>query len=120
MQKVKELFSKILNKPAYFWVLVVFVFIVARIATWGYPFDSDHWIFYYVGHNWFHGGTLYVTAWDHKPPMIFVFNGLMSLMFGGNIVWHRIWLTALSILDIALFWQLLKMVVPSFFPRHSE
>lgn len=112
MKKLRELATKILNKPLYFWALVVFVYIIARVATWGYPFDSDHWIFYYVGKIWAQGGTMYVAAWDHKPPLIFVFNGLMYLMFGGNLVLHRIWLTLLSIVDIGLFWQLIKRVVP--------
>lgn len=115
MKKLGDYFLKILNKPAYFWTLVVFVYIVARLATWGYPYDSDHWIFYYVGKVWAHGGTLYVSAWDHKPPLIFLFNGLMSLMFGANIVWHRVWLTVLSIVDMALFWQLAKRVMPALF-----
>lgn len=112
MKKIKELFLKVLNKPAYFWTLVVLVYVVVRVATWGYPYDSDHWIFYYVGKIWAHGGTMYVSAWDHKPPLIFVFNDLMYLMFGGNIVLHRIWLTLLSVVDIALFWQLIKQVAP--------
>ena len=115
MKKLRELATKILNKPLYFWSLVVFVYIIARVATWGYPFDSDHWIFYYVGKIWAQGGTMYVAAWDHKPPLIFVFNGLMYLMFGGNLVLHRLWLTLLSIVDIALFWQLIKRVLPSLF-----
>jgi 4-amino-4-deoxy-L-arabinose transferase-like glycosyltransferase len=112
MQKIKEFCLKVLNNPLYFWGIVVLVYVVARLATWGYPFDSDHWIFYYVGRIWAQGGTMYVAAWDHKPPLIFVFNGLMYLMFGGNIILHRIWLTLLSVVDIALFWQLLKKVLP--------
>jgi len=110
--KLKSFFLKVLNNPKYFWSLVVLVYIVARIGTWIYPFDSDHWIFYYVGKIWAQGGTLYVAAWDHKPPLIFAANGLMYLVFGGNLVLHRLWLTLLSIIDIALFWQLAKMVLP--------
>ena len=121
MTKLKQLFLKILDKPLYFWGIVAVTFILARVATWGYPFDSDHWIFYYVGKIWAHGGTLYLDAWDHKPPLIFLFNGLMSLVFGGNIIWHRIWLTLLSVVDIALFWQLAKRVMPKLLSfRHSE
>jgi len=112
MQRLKKLTLKILNTPLYFWLLVVAVFVVARLGTWLYPFDSDHWIFYYVGRIWAQGGTMYVAAWDHKPPLIFVMNGLMYLMFGGNIVWHRIWFTLLSLVDIGLFWMILKSVLP--------
>jgi 4-amino-4-deoxy-L-arabinose transferase-like glycosyltransferase len=107
--------KKFLNNSKYFWLLVALVYVFSRLATWGYPYDSDHWIFYYVGKIWAQGGTLYVAAWDHKPPLIFAFNGLMHLIFGGNIVWHRIWLSLLSLVDIALFWKLLKMISPGFF-----
>jgi 4-amino-4-deoxy-L-arabinose transferase-like glycosyltransferase len=97
-----------------FGLTLVVVFALARVATWGYPFDSDHWIFYYVGQNWVvGGGDLYVDAWDHKPPMIFLFNGIMAALFGDNIVLHRIFLTALTVLDVWLFYQLAKKVMPA-------
>lgn len=120
MQKIKEFCLKVLKNPIYFWGVVVLVYIVSRIATWGYPFDSDHWIFYYVGKIWAQGGTMYVAAWDHKPPLIFVFNGLMYLMFGGNLVLHRIWLTLLSLADIILFWQLLKRILPDLKVKYAD
>jgi hypothetical protein len=120
LKKLQNIAIKVLDKPLYFWLLVFFVYVIARVATWGYPFDSDHWIFYYVGRIWAQGGTMYVAAWDHKPPLIFVFNGLMYAMFGGNLVWHRIWLTLLSIVDIALFWQFTKRIFPSIFSLSSR
>jgi 4-amino-4-deoxy-L-arabinose transferase-like glycosyltransferase len=94
-----------------FWAVLGLVFVLARVATWGYPFDSDHWWFFYVGRTWFHGGDLYVAAWDHKPPLVFLINGLMSLALGDDLVLHRIWLTALTVLDIALFAVLLRTLI---------
>lgn len=96
-----------------YWILVAAVFSVARIATWGYPYDSDHWIFYYVGQNWIvEGGSLYVDAWDHKPPMIFLLNGVMAALLGDSIVLHRIWLTAFAVLDAWLFYLLARQILP--------
>lgn len=98
----------------WFSLSLVVVFILARLATWGFPYDSDHWIFYYVGQNWIvGGGDLYVDAWDHKPPMIFLINGVMAAMLGDNIVLHRIFLTLLTVLDVWLFYLLAKRVMPS-------
>ena len=88
------------------------VYAVSRLGTWGYPFDSDHWIFYYIGKDWLHGGSLYVTAWDHKPPMIFLFNGLMSWVLGDNIALQRGLFTVLSLLDIYLFYRLASRLAP--------
>lgn len=99
------------SRPWRFWAVLAGVFVAARVATWGYPFDSDHWWFFYVGRAWFQGGDLYVSAWDHKPPLVFVFNGLMALALGDDLVLHRIWLTALTLVDIALFALLLRMLI---------
>ncbi|CAG7599367.1 hypothetical protein ACFPZL_04680 [Leucobacter soli] len=104
--------------PVGFWAALIVVFALARLATWGYPFDSDHWIFYYVGHNWIvDGGDLYVDAWDHKPPMIFLMNGIMAALLGDSIVLHRIWLTAFAILECWLFYLLAKRVLPGMLDR---
>lgn len=85
---------------------MISIFVVARLATWFYPFDSDHWIFWYIGKKIVDGGLPYISAWDHKPPLIFYFNALMHFLFGGNLALHRIFLTLLTILDIYLFWKL--------------
>lgn len=104
--------------PLGFWIALIVVFALARLATWGYPYDSDHWIFYYVGRDWIvDGGDLYVTAWDHKPPMIFLMNGIMAALLGDNIVLHRIWLTVFAVLDCWLFALLAKRVLPGLLDR---
>ena len=112
LDKLKMVAIKTLNNPLKFWLIVILVYILSRVATWGYPFDSDHWIFYYVGKIWAEGGNLYIDAWDHKPPLIFLFNGFMHLIFGGSVILHRIWLTILSFVDIFLFYKILKIVIP--------
>ncbi len=117
MSHLARFSRSILEHPVRYWSVVAIMFVLSRIATWGFPFDSDHWIFYYVGSTWLHGGTLYVDAWDHKPPLIFLFNGLMSLALGDNIILHRIWLTALTLIDTGLFYLLLKRIVPPLMER---
>ncbi len=109
MQKIQAGFNKFLASKKAFWITLIAVFIAARLAVWLYPYDSDHWIFYYVGKTIVHGGLLYVNAWDHKPPLIFEFNALMSLLFGGNLLLHRIFLTILAIFDTFLFYKLAKL-----------
>jgi 4-amino-4-deoxy-L-arabinose transferase-like glycosyltransferase len=103
MSVKNKIYSTLLDK--YFWLTVTVVFSFSRIATWLFPFDSDHWIFYYVGRRWVEGGTLYVDMWDHKSPLIFGFNGILHLIFGGNIVWHRIVFTIITIFGVYLFYK---------------
>lgn len=102
------------GSPLRFWITVVVVFTLGRLATWGYPYDSDHWIFYYVGHNWIvDGGQLYVDAWDHKPPLIFLYNGVMAALFGDNIVLHRLWFTLFAVVDTWLFYRIITRFMPA-------
>jgi 4-amino-4-deoxy-L-arabinose transferase-like glycosyltransferase len=120
MRKIQDLFNKFLESKRAFWVALVLVFVLVRMAVWFYPYDSDHWIFYYVGRIIASGQLLYVDAWDHKPPLIFEFNAFMHLVFGGNLILHRIFLTALTILDIFLFYKLANIFTKEFFKKNSE
>lgn len=101
-------------KPFYLAGIFVLIFIITRLPVWLYPMDSDHWIFWYVGKTWLSGGKLYIDAWDHKPPLIFLFNGLMDQILGANLVFHRILLTALALFDTFLFYRLSQEFIKYF------
>lgn len=120
MQKIENLINKFLGTKRAFWVFLILLFVFARLAVWFYPYDSDHWVFYYVGKAIANGQLLYVDAWDHKPPLIFEFNAFLHLLFGGNLVLHRIFLTLLAILDIFLFYKLAGVFSKEFFKENAE
>ena len=120
MKKVQGYFNKFLESKKVFWITLILIFAAARSAVWLYPYDSDHWIFYYIGKMVANGGLLYVNAWDHKPPLIFEFNALMHFLFGGNLILHRIFLTVLAVLDIFLFYKLASLFSKEFFKRNAE
>ena len=119
LDKVKLFMKKLWDNPKFYWLFIALVFVICRLGTWLYPFDSDHWIFYYLGNDWFHGGSLYVTAWDHKPPVIFLLNGLMSL-FGNSLLTHRIIITIFAVVDIYLFYKLAKIFAQKLLPKRAE
>lgn len=96
---------------ARFWWLLITVGLISRVATLLFPFDSDHWIFYYVGKHWFDGGTLYLTAWDHKAPIVFAINGFMSWLFGDNIIIHRVFFTFLAAISTWVFYATSKRLL---------
>lgn len=98
---MKQLQTLVMGR--YFWAISLLIFALSRVATWFFPYDSDHWIFFYIGKMWAHGGTLYVDMWDHKSPLIFAFNGFLSL-FGDSIVIHRLILTGLALVGLWLFY----------------
>ena len=93
-----------------YWRLVAGVFLFSRISTLLFPFDSDHWIFYYVGRCWLDGDILYLQVWDHKSPLIFAINAGMHAIMGGNIILHRIFLTLIAVLTLWLFYLTAKRV----------
>lgn len=95
--------KKLIEGPK-FWFILAIVYIIARLPTWFFPFDSDHWIFYYVGRKWLDGAVLYLQVWDHKSPLIFAINGGMHAVLGDNLVLHRLFLTGVSLLSIWLFY----------------
>jgi 4-amino-4-deoxy-L-arabinose transferase-like glycosyltransferase len=93
-----------------YWLLALVVFSLSRLATWLFPFDSDHWIFYYVGRRWAQGGTLYLDMWDHKSPLIYAYNGLLYRLFGSNIVLHRIFFTIIALAALWLFYKSARLL----------
>jgi len=105
MQKLRSIIS-----GKYFWLLSIIVFSISRVATWFFPFDSDHWIFYYVGRRWVQGATIYVDMWDHKGPLIYGFNGLLYLLVGGNLVLQRIIFTIIALIGLWLFYKTAKLL----------
>jgi 4-amino-4-deoxy-L-arabinose transferase-like glycosyltransferase len=100
---------KFLKNKKLFLALAAALFIFSRIPTLLYPVDSDHNIYFYIGGQIAEGKTLYVDMWDHKPPLAFMINALMSIVFGPNLVLHRIFLSLLAILGIIIFYKLAKL-----------
>jgi hypothetical protein len=89
----------------WFWLIALAVFFISRVSTFLFPFDSDHWIFYYIGRRWIDGATLYIDMWDHKSPLIYGYNGLLHAVFGGNIYLHRIVFTIVALIGLWLFYK---------------
>lgn len=103
--------KKILLNNKKFWIILILIFIFSRLATWSYPFDSDHWIFYYVGKFFALGKDIYKEAWDHKPPIGFSINALMHILFGSSIILHRFFLTILAIIETYIFYKLAILII---------
>jgi len=106
---MKAKLKSLMLSPKYFG-LALGVFFMSRLATILFPYDSDHWIFYYVGRRWLDGDILYLQVWDHKSPLIFAINGGMHAALGGNIVAHRIFLCLVALATLWLFYLTAKRV----------
>lgn len=110
---MRDFIQKVLNyaNTLPFWLICGLVLIISRMATWLFPFNSDHWIFYYVGRRWAEGGTLYVDMWDHKSPLIFGFNAILYKLFGDNLALHRVVFTIIALLTIWVFYKTIRLLL---------
>ena len=76
----------------HYWILVLILFLIFlfRFPSLFEPFwYGDEGIFAAVGHNLNHGGVLYKTAWDNKPPMIYLTYAAIFQFFGVSMFWLR-------------------------------
>ena len=71
--------------------VVLFLTFIFRFPSLFEPFwYGDEGIFAAVGRNLNFGGVLYQTAWDNKPPMIYLtYAGIFSI-FGVSMFWFRL------------------------------
>lgn len=70
-----------------FWIvafLLVTNIAVMRYHTLHEPFERDISGYAYLAHQLIEGKTLYLDAWDHKPPAGALCHALFQLLFGYN------------------------------------
>ena len=117
---LNKFIQKLIGDKKFFWSFLILFYILIRVPVWLYPIDSDHWIFSTIGQWWVTGkGVLYVDFWDHKPPVIFLINGLISLFTGGDVWLFRLMLTVINIVEIYLFYILVKKISQQFLPKFN-
>lgn len=81
--------------------IVLFLTFILRFPSLFEPFwYGDEGIFAAVARNLNQGGVLYQTAWDNKPPMIYLTYGAIFSIFGVSMFWLRL-LAAIVVLTTA-------------------
>src|SRR3989344_3921785 len=81
---------KKLNRHYLILASILFLTFVLRFPSLFEPFwYGDEGIFAAVGRNLNQGGVLYQTAWDNKPPMIYVTYAAIFKFFGVSMFWLR-------------------------------
>jgi hypothetical protein len=70
----------------FFWELLVlfsaaFIYVPIILAN---PLSRDSGVFAYGGQILLSGGTPYVDFWDHKGPLIYIFNSFGLFLFGSS------------------------------------
>ena len=97
-------------KNNYVLIFILSLFSISlRLPTWltDSP-SSDYLMFLFVGREIFSGKTLYLDVWDHKPPLIFYINGLISWLSGNSVLLPQIWLLVWLAGEYLVFYFFLK------------
>lgn len=101
---------KFLNKWEWL-VLIVGLVVIFRIPSLFEPHHyGDEEIYFVMGRAWREGVPLYAQAFDHKPPLIYIFAGIARSVFALRLllmVWMAvhtvfIWLLNRELFDIAI------------------
>ena len=92
---------KKLNRHYFLLASILFLTFVLRFPSLFEPFwYGDEGIFAAVGRNLNFGGVLYQTAWDNKPPAIYLTYAAIFKLFGVSMFWLRL-TTAVFVLATA-------------------
>lgn len=79
-----------MKKHYFILALILFLTFIFRFPSLFEPFwYGDEGIFAAVAHSLNMDGTLYQTAWDNKPPMIYLTYAAIFKFFGVSMFWLR-------------------------------
>ena len=80
-----------MKKHHWFLAAILFLIFILRLPSLFEPFwYGDEGIFAAVARNLNLGGVLYETAWDNKPPMIYLTYQFIFNFFGVSMFWLRL------------------------------
>src|SRR3990167_6749540 len=102
--------KKLINIHYLILTLILFVIFLFRLPSLFEPYwYGDEGIFAAVAANLNQGGVLYQTAWDNKPPMIYLTYAAIFKLFGVSMFGF---LTSLRIVEGNLALTEIFMILP--------
>ncbi|MCR4324662.1 MAG: glycosyltransferase family 39 protein [Candidatus Curtissbacteria bacterium] len=96
---------------------IIFLLILGAIFLFRLPslfepfWYGDEGIFAAVGRNLNFGGTLYQTAWDNKPPMIYLTYAAIFKTFGVSMFWLRLVTLVVALVTAAAIYEIAQKVL---------
>src|SRR3989344_2955457 len=107
--------KKLLNnlKKHYFLLAsILFLTFVLRFPSLFEPFwYGDEGIFAAVARNLNQGGVLYQTAWDNKPPMIYLTYQAIFRLFGVSMFWLHLTAAITVLATAAVIYEIAQEVM---------
>ena len=92
--------------------LILFVTFILRFPSLFEPFwYGDEGIFAAVGRNLNFGGVLYQTAWDNKPPAIYLTYAVIFKLFGVSMFWLRLTTAVFVLVTATAIYEIARQVL---------
>lgn len=99
-------------KEHIFLFVILFLIFIMRIPSLFEPFwYGDEGIFAAVARNLNLGGVLYDTAWDNKPPMIYLTYQAIFKVFGVSMFWLRLVTIIVVLSTAAIIYEIAEAVI---------
>ena len=103
---------KKLNRHYFLLASILFLTFVLRFPSLFEPFwYGDEGIFAAVARNLNLGGTLYQTAWDNKPPMIYLTYEVIFKYFGVSMFWLRLITAAFVLATATAIYEIARQIM---------
>ena len=91
---------------------ILFLIFILRFPSLFEPFwYGDEGIFAAVGRNLNFGGVLYQTAWDNKPPMIYLTYAAVFQFFGVSMFWLRLVVAVVVLATAAIIYEIAQATI---------
>ena len=101
-----------MRKHYLIFTLILFLTFLFRLPSLFEPFwYGDEGIFAAVARNLNHGGILYQTAWDNKPPMIYLTYAAIFKAFGVSMFWLRLVAAIVVLSTAAVIYEITEAVI---------
>ncbi|KKR48358.1 MAG: hypothetical protein UT84_C0039G0003 [Candidatus Curtissbacteria bacterium GW2011_GWA1_40_16] len=108
---MKKVFSK-LEKHHLIFAAILFLTFLLRFPSLFEPFwYGDEGIFAAVARNLNQGGVLYQTAWDNKPPMIYLTYQAIFKLFGVSMFWLHLVAAIVVLATAAIVYEIAQEVI---------
>src|SRR3989344_2373963 len=105
-------FLKNLSRHYLILASILFLTFVLRFPSLFEPFwYGDEGIFAAVGRNLNLGGTLYQTAWDNKPPMIYLTYAAIFKLFGVSMFWLKLTTAVFVLATTTAIYEIARQVL---------
>jgi len=90
------------------WLAAAGILVVFRLHAYSLPLETDECNYAYIADRMLAGDRLYVDAWDHQPPGVYMLFAGAIILFGDSPGVFRTLALCFSIISLTLLWLIAR------------